>query len=451
MLATLLWYSTGPNAALQIALAVLLVALLFALVLLWRYAVQMARLSAVLRRMASQDLEPDDSSRTDLAPNSGTAALVRAIDERTARLQATIRSLEEDRNRSAAIMRSMVEGIAVIDAEERVVFCNEAFSKTWAVGPSGAEGKSVLEVIRLPEIVELIRRALKGEEGLHGEITAGETTRPHTFFVSVAPVPSFEQERTVPLAHSSENQIGAVVVMHEITELRRLEQVRKDFVANVSHELRTPLTAIHGFAETLLGGALHDEKNSRRFVEIIRDHSARLSRLTDDLLKLSRIEAGKLQFDFRTVELREIVNLEEQAAQAAAAKKGIHLSIAPFSPKNLRVRGDVGLLREVLSNLFDNAIQYTPPGGRVSVTAESNGSFAVVTVADTGIGIPKAEQARIFERFYRVDDARSREAGGTGLGLAIAKHVVESHGGRIWVESSVGEGSKFHFSVPLVG
>ncbi len=451
MFATLLWELTGLNTFLWIAVAILLAALLSALVLLWRYAAHMSSIRVALRRMASQQPTQDDSSHSNMEPGSPTTMLMRAIEEKSMRMQASIRALEEERNRSAAIMRSMVEGIAVVDAGERIVFCNEAFAKAWSTTRPAAEGKSVLEVLRLPEIVALIRRALQGEEHLQGEISTGETTRPQTFFVSVAPVPSFGEDLPPPAARAVRSQFGAVVVMHEITELRRLEQVRKDFVANVSHELRTPLTAIHGFAETLLGGALNDEKHSRRFVEIIRDHSARLSRLTDDLLKLSRIEAGKLPFDLTTVDLREVVSLEERAAQAAAAKKGIELSIARFPSKGARVRGEAGLLREVLRNLLDNAIQYTPAGGKVSVTAESNGSFAIVTVADTGIGIPKAEQARIFERFYRVDDARSREAGGTGLGLAISKHVVESHGGKIWVESAVGEGSKFYFSVPLAG
>jgi two-component system, OmpR family, phosphate regulon sensor histidine kinase PhoR len=446
--ASLLWNVAPSYVALQAAVALLLAAVALSFLLLWRAASQMTRLREILRRMAAGELDRASAieSRANLGP--GLSALVQAIQENTQGLQAAIRSLTEERNRSAAIMRSMAEGIAVVDAGERIVFCNEAFAATWNMAAGGVEGKSAVEVIRLPDIIELIRRALQGEEGLHGEISTGGTVRPQSFFVSVAPVPAFDRE-TKPAAPAAEARYGAVVVMHEITELRRLEQVRKDFVANVSHELRTPLTAIHGFAETLLAGALKDQNNNRRFIEIIRDHSARLSRLTDDLLKLSRIEAGKLEFDLQPVELRDLVTLEEEGARAAAAKKGLSLCIQPFPAKIKRVRGDASLLREVLRNLLDNAIQYTAAGGQISVSADANGEFAILTVTDTGIGIPKAEQSRIFERFYRVDDARSREAGGTGLGLAIAKHVVESHGGKIWVESAVGEGSKFHFSMPL--
>jgi len=237
-------------------------------------------------------------------------------------------------------------------------------------------------------------------------------------------------------------------VLHDITELRRLERVRQDFVANVSHEFRTPLTAIQGFAETLLGGALEDEKNNRRFLEIIRDHATRLGRLTDDLLKLARIEAGKLEVEFQPVSVAELVESCAATTLFKASQRNIALNLS-YPPSLPPVLGDASLLREVLQNLLDNAVQYTPPGGRVDLTATSHDHEAVITVADTGIGIPLADQERIFERFYRVDAARSREVGGTGLGLSIAKHIVEAHGGRLWVESTVGQGSQFHFAIPL--
>ena len=448
MPAILLLSSVSPNSALQITIAILIAALLLALVFLWRFAARDRRLKNALRSIAAEE-NGIEASPVNAQASSRTEMAVRGVEQKIARMQAAIGSLEGERDRSAAIMRSMVEGIAVVDAEERVVFCNEAFAKTWNTTPEAVEGKSAIEVIRLSDLIELIRRALKGEEGLHDEISLGEITRPRIFAASVVPFAAIQGEKATKIAAPANSRFGALVVMHEITDLRRLEQVRKDFVANVSHELRTPLTAIKGFAETLLAGALHDEKNSRRFVEIIRDHSARLSRLTDDLMKLSRIEAGKLPLDLQTADLAEIISLEEGPAQAAAARKGIRFAVESSSTHVAHVRGDAGLLREVVRNLLDNAIQYTPVGGQISVMAESNGNFAIVTVADNGIGIPLAEQSRIFERFYRVDDARSREAGGTGLGLAIAKHVVESHGGRIWVDSAVGEGSKFHFSVPL--
>ena len=402
---------------------------------------RVARLKDFSRQVAAGDFrplprEPGNDELVDLADS---------LNETAARVNQMIRTLTEERNRSAAILRSMVEGIAVVDSRERLVFCNEAFGKIWDVNSAEFEGRPAVEVIRHPEIIELIRKALAEQQVFHGEISSG-AARPRIFSVTVAPVASFDGAAA---AQPAASQPGAVVVLHEITELRRLEQVRKDFVANVSHELRTPLTAIQGFAETLLSGALDDRENNRHFVEIIRTHATRLARLTEDLLKLSRIEAGKVEIDFQPVDSRHLIESGIEAVRLAASQKQLSIGAVRLPRTLPRVRGDAGLLGEVLRNLLDNAIQYTAAGGRIEVAAEASGEFVVITVADTGIGIPQNEQSRIFERFYRVDVARSREVGGTGLGLAIAKHIVEAHGGRIWVESVVGGGSKFHFSVPL--
>jgi two-component system phosphate regulon sensor histidine kinase PhoR len=391
------------------------------------------------RRMAAGDFRP--------LPEAGFGRelghLARTLNEAAVNHAATIGALTEEKNRSAAILRSMVEGVAVIDAGEHLAFCNEAFSEIVGMSAARAEGRPILEVIRQPEILELVRRALGGEEGLSWEMEVG-AGRGRVFAVTVSPVSAVSPEG----AAAPPRPIGAVAVLHEITELRRLEQVRRDFVANVSHELKTPLTSIQGFAETLLGGALDDPQNSRRFVEIIRNHAVRLGRVTDDLLKLSRIEAGKLELEFQPVSLFDLAGGAVESARPRAERNQLSLSF-DCAPDLAHVRGDANLLREVVQNLLDNAIQYTPAGGKIEVSAALTDGFAVVTVADTGIGIPEAEQARIFERFYRVDAARSRELGSTGLGLSIVRHIVEAHGGRVGVESAVGRGSKFFFTVPL--
>jgi two-component system phosphate regulon sensor histidine kinase PhoR len=323
-----------------------------------------------------------------------------------------------------------------------MVFCNRAFSEIFNVNPSSGEGHALIETVRNSELLALIRKALRGEEGLQSEIAMG-IAQIQYFSVSATPVRAIDPASTVPPKIS-----GAVVVLHDVTELRRLERVRQDFVANVSHEFKTPLTAIQGFTETLLGGALDDPKNNVRFLHIIRNHAMRLARLTDDLLKLARIEAGKMEVEFFSVGLMELIEGCAETALMKANKKQIILDIE-IPPGLPPVRGDAELLKDVLQNLLDNAIQYTGTGGRIRVTAEAGPRDATVTVADTGIGIPLADQERIFERFYRVDAARSREAGGTGLGLSIAKHIMEAHGGRLWVESEVGKGSRFSFSIPL--
>jgi two-component system phosphate regulon sensor histidine kinase PhoR len=357
----------------------------------------------------------------------------KAFNRTAAQLTGTIGVLTDERNRSAAILRSMIEGVAVISPQERIVFSNRAFMQILGLADFPIEGRLLLEVVRQSDLLAIIKKALAGSEQLSSEIVVG-TVRPRSFAVTASPV-------------RSDGPAGAVLVLHDISELRRLERVRQDFVANISHEFRTPLTAIQGFAETLLGGALEDAANRARFVEIIRDHAARLARLTEDLLKLSRIEAGQLQLECQMLSVHQVIESCVDTARLKAAHRELALELR--IPAGLPLlRGDANRLTEVLQNLLDNAVQYTHAGGRIELSALHTENEVVLTVSDTGIGIPETEQQRIFERFYRVDAARSREAGGTGLGLSIARHIVEAHGGRLWVESAVGEGSRFHFSIP---
>ena len=382
-------------------------------------------------RMAQGNFRPLNTAPT----GDGLDELARALNETAARLDANIGMLTDERNRSSAILGSMIEGVAVISEDERIIFSNRAFSRILGLDEvREIEGRPLLEIARQSDLLAAIKMALSGQEQVTSEIVVG-TVRPRSFAVTAAPVQASSHK-------------GAVLVLHEITDLRRLERVRQDFVANVSHEFRTPLTAIQGFAETLLGGALDDPGNRRRFVEIIREHATRLARLTEDLLKLSRIEAGQLKLEFRPVSVTQLIESCVETAQLKAVPRRLSLDVR--LPEGLPlVRGDANSLQEVLQNLLDNALQYTPAGGKIEVSALSSDGRVVVTVADTGIGIPQVEQERIFERFYRVDAARSREAGGTGLGLSIARHIMEAHGGRLWVESAVGEGSRFHFSIPV--
>ncbi|MGA8145804.1 MAG: ATP-binding protein [Candidatus Acidiferrales bacterium] len=435
------------------SLVIFLVGLLASLIISRMFSARVERLTDFSKRVAEGDFRPlpGEDSRDELAE------LGESLNETARRLESEINSLSRERNRSSAILRSMVEGVAVIDAQERLVFCNRAFAEILNIDSKDSEGRPLIEVVRNSALTGLIRRALKGEEGLQSDIATG-IVQQRSFSVTAAPVKALEHTPgslnvTGPVAQSfattpAEKPAGAVVVLHDVTELRRLERVRQDFVANVSHEFKTPLTAIQGFAETLLAGALEDPKNNRRFLEIMRDHANRLARLTDDLLKLARIEAGKLEVEFSPVSVIEVIERCAETALLNAGRKQITLEI-DVPPALPAVLGDASLLRDVLQNLLDNAIQYTPAGGHIRVSASAGSREAVITVSDTGIGIPLADQERIFERFYRVDAARSREAGGTGLGLSIAKHIVEAHSGRLWVESNVGQGSRFSFAIPL--
>ena len=434
---------------LSASLLILLLGGLASLAYFRRLAGRIERLRQFAHRIADGDFRPLPAE----GPNDELSDLASALSDTAARMDRSFRSLVGERNRSAAILRSMVEGVAVIDAQERLVFSNRAFSEGLNLDAAAIEGRPVIEVVRNSDLVGLIRRALTGEEGLRADISVG-IIQQRTFSVSVAPVQALETTAAgtttarTPVERGAEKPAGAVVVLHDVTELRRLERVRQDFVANVSHEFKTPLTAIQGFAETLLGGALEDPEHNRRFLEIIRDHAVRLAALTNDLLKLARIEAGQLEVELGPVNLLEVIERCAEVTLLKASQKQIALEtdVPPGLPP---VRGDASLLREVLQNLLDNAVQYTPAGGRIKVIAAAGLREATVTVADTGIGIPLVDQERIFERFYRVDAGRSREAGGTGLGLSIAKHIVEVHGGHLQVESEVGHGSKFSFCLSL--
>jgi two-component system phosphate regulon sensor histidine kinase PhoR len=433
-------------------LVILLVGAMILFMFFRSFAARVDQLNRFSLRLAQGDFRPLPIERS----NDELAKLTESLNQAAAWMDRTIQSLSRERNRSGAILRSMVEGVAVIDAQERLVFSNQAFSQILNLDSATSEGRPLIEVLRNSELLTLIRLALQGEEGLQADVVMG-TVQQHSFAVTAAPVKALEPASRAPsvsggdvpnVVPATEKPSGAIIVLHDVTELRRLERIRQDFVANVSHEFKTPLTAIQGFSETLLSGALEDPGNNRRFLEIIRDHAARLARLTDDLLKLARIEAGKLEVQLHRVAVIDLAERCAETAQLKADRKQISLEIEIVADLPA-VRGDANLLHDVLQNLLDNAIQYTPPGGRILVSAAAKEHEVVVTVADTGIGIPLSDQERIFERFYRVDAARSREAGGTGLGLSIAKHIVEVHGGRLWVESEIGAGSNFSFSIPL--
>jgi two-component system phosphate regulon sensor histidine kinase PhoR len=394
------------------------------------YTDRIERLREFSRRVAEGDFRPLPSDGS----GDSLEALRISLNQTASRLDRTIRTLTEERNLSAAILGSMVEGVAVVNAGERLVFANPGFASILGLDVPPVAGSSLLEVVRQTELIGAVRRVLAGEPRVESEIVTG-TLRQHYFAATVASVREGETS-------------GAVIVLHDITDLRKLERIRRDFVANVSHEFRTPLTAIQGFAETLIGGAIDDPQNRGRFLAIILEHSRRLARLTEDLLRLSQMDAEQLELEIRAVSVAQLIESCYETAQRRAADKGLTLSLN--LPSQLPdVAADNRRLQEVLQNLLDNAIQYTLPGGKIVLSAETRGDEVIFTVADTGIGIPQADQPRIFERFYRVDVARSREAGGTGLGLSISKHLVEAHGGRIWVESDVGVGSKFHFAVPV--
>jgi two-component system, OmpR family, phosphate regulon sensor histidine kinase PhoR len=348
--------------------------------------------------------------------------------------------LSQTAARQSTVLGGMIEGVVAVDARQRIVLANEAARRLFDFRPPTVEGRSLLEVIR--------------NHALHEAVTSVLTTgEPQRFEVRRAGPPALCVDVHVqPLPGNP--CPGVVLVIHDMTALRRLESIRREFVANVSHELKTPLSSIKAYTETLRSGALGDPEVSQRFLGRIEEQTERLTRLIMDMLMLARIESDHQAFEIVSVEVLPVVRASLENHRGAAEAKRIALrgeseGDGAKPQAACRVRADREGLREILDNLLDNAIKYTPEGGTVSVAWQANGTMAHIAVRDSGIGIKPEDQERIFERFYRVDKARSREMGGTGLGLSIVKHLAQSMNGTVAVESEAGKGSVFTVELPM--
>jgi two-component system phosphate regulon sensor histidine kinase PhoR len=360
------------------------------------------------------------------------AILENAIDSLHARLAARNAQLTQEARTLTAVLDGMIEGIWITDAEGTVLRHNDALRQLLQPGSSELVGQRPLALLRNEELNEAVTRACREGASSRLELTL-EGLFPRTLAIRVTPL-----GRDLP---------GSAAVFHDITELRRLEKVRKDFVANVSHELRTPITAIRGYAETLQSGALQDPNVAPKMVEIIHRQSERLSELVEDLLELSRLESREVQLKLSDVSLAVAASRAAETVKPKAAGKDIQLEL--HVPQGLVARGDERAVEQVLLNLLDNAVKYTPSGGRVDVFGALEDGRCVVRVKDTGVGIEPRHLSRIFERFYRVDKGRSRDMGGTGLGLSIVKHLVGAMDGEVKVESQPNVGSVFAISLPV--
>lgn len=369
-----------------------------------------------------------------VATNDEVGALARSFNYMGIRLRDTIGQITEERNKLQAILTSMTDGVIAIDRQGHILLINPTVEIMFGVRLEDIMGKSVIEVIRNYELEKLLLGALARDDSFTREI---QILSPmiKTFRVHMAPL------------NNALGTVGVVAVMRDITEIRELERMRTEFVANVSHELRTPLTSIKGFVETLLDGAVEDQMLARHFLDIINEESERLSRLINDLLSLSRLEDKNASINKNPVELAKVISNIISMLQPQMKEKNIVLAtdIAGNLPV---IEADKDMMGQLLINLLDNAIKYTPAGGRISVEAKPSMLGVKVIVSDTGIGIPEESLPRLFERFYRVDKARSRDMGGTGLGLAIVKHILEVHGGSIEVRSTLGGGTAFTFYLP---
>jgi len=365
-------------------------------------------------------------------PANEVGELGQAFDRMADHLAHEVDRASRRRDRLEAILRAMDEGVLVI-ARGRIVLANQALAEMFKL-EADPLGRTPAEVLRLPELLEALERVLQGEDHVSFEtLTLGQAAR--ALEVHVVPLPG------------QGGRVGAVAVFHDVSERQRTEQIRRDFVANVSHELRTPLTAIRASAETLLDGAIDQPDSARRFAEMIQRQAGRLQNLAEDLLDLARLEAGAGAPERARIDPAELMEAALGAVAEAAQARGIELVNQP-PPDGLVFWGDRSQLEQALTNLLDNAVKYTEPGGRASLSVEESGAEVVFVVSDTGVGIEAEHLPRIFERFYRVDRVRSRELGGTGLGLAIVKHAAQAHGGRVEVASVPGQGSTFRLIIP---
>lgn len=366
--------------------------------------------------------------------NDELGELGRSLDRTGIRLRELVDRLSLESARRESILASMVEGVVAVDSGLRITFCNDSFRRVVGTSDIIAERQPLLEVLRDPELLNMFTRVLETRQPMKQRVRlAGAEGR------------SFEVQVT-PLAGTARS--GAIAIFYDITDMERLERVRRDFVANVSHELRTPLTAISGYAETLLEGALEDEENNRKFVEIIKSHATRLGNIASDLLALSELESERPTVESRPVSVRAAAETALKIVEPAAQLRGIAINRGTMEEAD--VLAERGRLEQALVNLLDNAVKFNRTRGEVRVEiARVGGGKIRITVADTGIGIPSTDLSRVFERFYRVDKARSREMGGTGLGLSIVKHLVERMSGTVSVESQLGKGTTFTLLLPV--
>ncbi|GLI40021.1 cell wall metabolism sensor histidine kinase WalK [Geobacter hydrogenophilus] len=413
--------------------ASLAVSLLVALVLSYILSRVTSRSLRTITALAKQIGKGNYSRRIPVPTRDEVGELARVMNDMAARIEQQLERTSAEKKRLDTILRGMGEGLMVTDANGLITLVNPAFLDLFSLNEN-VEGRHIIEIARHPALNDAFKAIVASSDERIEKMTLGLGVEKHVL------------THWVPLVDNGELQ-GVVAVFHDITDLTRLENIRRDFVANVSHELRTPVTVIKGYAEALIDGTMEtDPERARKFVGIILSHSERLAALIGDLLTLSQLEAGNMNLEKATVRPDLVAKHALELLEPKAVRKGIAIDssrIAGAPP----VLADPGRLEQVLVNLIDNAIKYTPEGGSISFTVSGEEKMVRIGVKDTGVGIPPKDLPRIFERFYRVDTARSRDEGGTGLGLSIVKHIIQLHGGTVGVESEPGKGSEFWFTL----
>ena len=410
-------------------------------------AVFAAAISLVVSRRISQPLEKmrkgaerfargELESRLPIPDSGELGELARAMNQMAAELDSRIRAATRQRGEMEAVLSSMVEGVLAVDTEERLISINNAAAQLFGVDFADAQGRTIHEVVRNSALLRLVGRAFVSTKPVEEEIILLNDSE------------KFLQAHGSVLRNGDGRGIGVLIVLNDVTRIRRLENVRREFVANVAHELRTPVTSIKGFVETLLDGALRNPKDADRFFAIIARQTDRLNAIIEDLLSLSRIEqeAENAEIVFKEDRLIDVLQAAIQLCESKAKEKMIKVDMK--CEEEISARINPPLLEQAIVNLIDNAINYSNRGSAIYVEVARGNAEIVISVRDQGCGIGREHLPRLFERFYRVDKARSRKLGGTGLGLAIVKHITQAHGGNVTVESTPGKGSTFQIHLP---
>jgi len=383
------------------------------------------RLTVASKRIASGEL----GQKITIEAKDEVGELAHAFNEMSAKTKELVEAISEDKTRLATILDNMADGVIMTDAGGNISLANRAAENIFNI--KEAENKPLIEAVRDHEVDELLKLCLKTDKT---QAVQYESVTSKRYLRAIA----------IPVIHNESR--GVLLLFQDLTELRNLQTTRRELIGNISHEFRTPLAGIKAMVETLGGGAVDDKKAARDFLTRIDSEVERLTQLVAELTELSRIETGKAELKKEPVDINQLV--EEVIAQLSPQAERQKLSISQdFAADLPSVPADKDRVQQVIANLVHNAIKFTPAGGRITITSRALKGSAVIDIADTGIGIRKEDLARIFERFYKGDKARAVE--GTGMGLAIAKHVVEAHGGNIWVESEEGKGSSFSFSLPF--
>lgn len=422
------------QAALRGAAIALLVGAVLAALLARSVQRPVARIAGFVGAIARGERPP----RLPRTGHGELATLAAAVDDMADQLEQRFERIQRDAAEIRAILASMVEGVLATDADQRVLLMNAAAAEILGTRPEEAHRRRVWEVTRLPELGDLLARCARSGKPESIELARPGDVNDRVLRLTAAPLTD------------AGGLWGCVVVLHDLSEMRRLERIRRDFVVNVSHELKTPLTAMRGFLETVLADEHMEEATRKRFLKRASDNTDRLAAIVTDLLTLARVEAEDGRLERHTLDLRDVLRECLEQAAGLAATRGVTLA-ADLPETPVTIEGDRAALYTALMNLLDNAIKYGPRGGqvRLAVRTDTVTQLASVSVEDQGPGIPPHETERIFERFYRVDKDRSRALGGTGLGLSIVRNVALAHGGNVEVSSAVGRGSSFTLRLPL--